>query len=91
MRNLEDFYVKNEAGQLKVFVRLKPIVFTENDFSYEGTEIFSQAGDWKVETHELSYLDILQMYEAGFHTIEREEYERAEALLKFNQEQPLED
>jgi hypothetical protein len=90
MRDFKDFYVKNDSGTLKVFVKLKPIVFTEDSFSYEGTEIVADGDDWQTETHELTYLDILRMYEKGFHLIEKEEFERAEAILQIKLKAPLE-
>lgn len=79
---MEDFYVKNTTANSKVFLKLKPILSAENNFSYEGTEIIAAEGKWETETYPLTYRDLLRMYEAGYHTIERDEYERAEALMK---------
>ncbi len=90
MRYLEDFYVKNILDDSQVFFKLKPIIFPENEFTYEGTEILTKEGNANIENHELTYHDILQMYEAGFYTIEQEEFERAQALA-YAQEEALED
>jgi len=81
MRNLENFYVKNVLGETHIYFRLKPIVFPENEFTYEGTEIHRKAGETVVETYNLTYRDILRLYEDGYHTIEREEFERVEAQV----------
>ncbi|MDF9797648.1 hypothetical protein OKW21_002911 [Catalinimonas alkaloidigena] len=81
MRHLEDFYVKNTMGDSKIYYRLKPIIFPENEFTYLGTEILTKEGEGNIENHELTYRDILQMYEDGFYTIEREEFERVQAMV----------
>lgn len=93
MRHLEDFYVKNILGDSKIYFRLKPIIFPENEFTYLGTEILTKEGEANIENHELTYRDILQMYEDGFYTIEREEFERVQALVNTEKEevQPVED
>jgi len=92
MRYLEDFYVKNVLGEVQVFYRLKPIVFPENEFTYLGTEIMTKEGHAYIDNHELTYRDILQMYEDGFHTIDREEFERVQALVDCElEEEVLED
>jgi hypothetical protein len=87
---LEDFYVKNVLGDSQIYFRLKPIIFPENEFTYEGTEILTKEGHANIENHELTYRDILRMYEDGFHTIEQEEFERVQALAS-NQAEAMED
>lgn len=91
MRNLEDFYVKNILGDTKVFIRLKPVIFPENEFTYEGTEVYSKDGQRGIEKHELTYKDILKMYEEGFYTIEKDEFDRAEALASIQMKEVVEE
>lgn len=87
---MENFYVKNTTDKTKIYLKLKPILFPDSEFTYEGTEIITEEGRWETETYPLTYHDLLKMYEAGFHTIEKEEFERAEALLKLNTNKELE-
>ena len=77
---MEDYYIKNSVGQEKVFLKLKPTSNPHDDFTYEGTEIVAKNGEWAIVTHGLTYLDLRRMYEEGFHTIEKEEFERIEAF-----------
>lgn len=87
---MENFYVKNTNDKTKIYLKLKPILFPDSEFTYEGTEIIAEEGKWETGTYALTYQDLLKMYEAGFHTIEKEEFERAEALMKISTNQELE-
>lgn len=81
---MKDFYVKNTTDTSKIYVKLKPILFSENEFTYEGVEIVAVEGKWEMDKHNLTYHDLLDMYEEGFHTIDQDEYERAEAWMKLS-------
>lgn len=80
MRNLENFYVKNAQDDKQVYFRLSPVVFPENDFTYDALKVVRRDGQAQLEEHKLTYKDIMKMYEDGFYTIEKHEFERAEAL-----------
>ncbi len=87
---MEDFYVKNTNEKIKVYLKLKPILFPDNEFTFEGTEIVAEEGKWGTETYPLTYQDLLKMYEAGFHTIEKDEFDRVEAMMKLSSDGELE-
>lgn len=79
---MENFYVKNKQDDKQVYFRLSPVIFPENDFTYDALKLVSKEGNIRVEAHKLTYRDIMKMYEEGFYTIERHEFERIEALAK---------
>lgn len=81
---MKDFYVKNTTDTSKVYFKLKPILFSESEFTYEGIEIVAVEGRWEIGKHHLTYHDLLDMYEEGYHTIDQDEYERAEAWVKMS-------
>lgn len=87
---MENFYVKNTTESSKIYLRLKPILFPDNKFAYEGTEIVAEEGKWGKETYSLTYQNLMHMYEEGFHTIDKDEFDRIEALMKLSADQPLE-
>lgn len=87
---MEDFYVKNTNEKIKVYLKLKPILFPDNEFTFEGTEIVAEEGKWETETYSLTYQDLLKMYEAGFHTIDKDEFDRVEAMMKMSSDSELE-
>lgn len=81
MRDLKDFYVKNKQAEKRIYFRLTPVVFPETDFTYKATRVVTSEEGAEKEEYQLTYRDILKMYEEGFYTIEQHEYERAEALV----------
>ena len=82
MRDLKDFYVKNKQAEKRVYFRLTPVMFPENDFTYKATKVVCSEEGTVKEEYQLTYKDILKMYEEGFYTIEKHEFERAEALIR---------
>jgi hypothetical protein len=82
MRDLKDFYVKNKQEEKRIYFRLSPVVFPENDFTYKATKVVTSEEGAEKEEYQLTYKDILNMYEEGFYTIEQHEFERAEALSR---------
>jgi len=81
MRDLKDFYVKNKQDEKRIYYRLTPVIFPENDFTYKATKLVTSAHVAKKQEYQLTYKDIRQMYEDGFYTIEQHEFERVEALV----------
>lgn len=79
---MKDFYVKNTTDTSKIYFKLKPVLRSEGECTYEGIEIVAVEGKWEMDRHNLTYQDLLNMYEEGFHMIEQEEYERVEAWVK---------
>jgi len=82
MRKLDNFYVKNKLKDKQVFFRLSPVIIPEDDFTYNAKKITRTEEDAYVHKFKLTYRDILKMYEEGFYTIEKYEFDRAEALAE---------
>ena len=82
MRDLEKFYVKNTQEGKEVYFRLSPVIYPENDFTYQALKVISDNKNTQMEKHMLTYRDIIKMYEEGYYTIEKHEFEVAEALAK---------
>ncbi len=78
---MKDFYVKNTTNTSKIYFKLKPVFLSENEFTYEGVEIVAAEGKLAMDKHDLTYHDLLDMYEKGFHMIDQDEYERVEAWV----------
>lgn len=79
MHNLENFYVKNTQDNKQVYFRLSPVIFPKNDFTYDALKVVQKSDHTRIEEHKLTYRDIMKMYEDGFYTIEKYEFERAKA------------
>jgi hypothetical protein len=81
MRDLKDFYVKNNQDEKRIYYRLTPVIFPEDDFTYKATKLVTSTSIAQKQEYQLTYKDIHQMYEDGFFTIEQYEFERVEALV----------
>nr|WKN36750.1 hypothetical protein K4G66_30765 [Tunicatimonas sp. TK19036] len=82
---MKKFYVKNTIDQTDIYRKLVPLPTPKGEFTYESTDIIAKGNQWQMDRHDISYRDLLSMYEDGYYTIEKEEFERAEALLKLRQ------
>ncbi|MEQ9443108.1 MAG: hypothetical protein RIG62_28995 [Cyclobacteriaceae bacterium] len=81
---MKKLYVKNTIDQKNIYRKLVLLPIPQGEFTYESTNIIAQGNHWQTDQQNISYQDLVNMYEDGYHTIEKEEFERAEALLKHN-------
>ena len=80
-------YVKYTTDKADIYRKLVALPIPEGEFTYESTDIIAKGDHWQMDQHTISYRELLSMYEDGYHTIDKEEYDRAEALLKNSLEQ----
>ncbi|MEM6845467.1 MAG: hypothetical protein AAF944_27255 [Bacteroidota bacterium] len=79
-------YVKHTDEQMNIYRKLVALPSPQGEFTYESTDIIADGGHWQINQCTVSYRELLSMYEDGYHTIEKEEFDRVEALLKHNTE-----
>jgi hypothetical protein len=82
---MKNLYVKHTTDRTDIYRKLVAIPFPEGEFTYESTDIIATDNHWQMDQHTVSYRELLVMYEDGYYTIEKEEFDRAEALLRHNQ------
>ena len=79
---MESIYVKNHEGTRKIYLKIALVLDSHDNYTYEGTEVATQNGEWVVDTYGLTYRDLRRMYEEGFHTIEPEEFESIQSFAQ---------
>lgn len=82
---MKNLYVKHTIDKTNIYRKLVALPVPEGEFTYESTDIIAKGDLWQTNQHTISYRELLVMYEDGYYTIEKEEFDRAEALLKHSQ------
>ncbi|GEM_PF-2036677 len=84
---MENLYVKYTIDKTDIYRKLVALPVPHGEFTYESTDIIAKGSFWQMNQHTVSYRELISMYEDGYHTIEKEEYDRAEAWLKNSTDQ----
>ncbi|MGB3587517.1 MAG: hypothetical protein WBA23_13300 [Tunicatimonas sp.] len=84
---MKHLYVKHTDDKTDIYRKLVALPVPRGEFTYESTDIIAKGDFWQMNQHTISYRELLSMYEDGYHTIEKEEYDRAEAWLKNSTDQ----
>jgi len=79
---MKHLYVKHTDDKVDIYRKLVALPVPRGEFAYESTDIIAEGNFCQMNQHTISYRELLSMYEDGYHTIEKEEYDRAEAWLK---------
>ena len=79
---MKHLYVKHTVDETDIYRKLVALPSPRGEFTYESTDIIADGDHWQLNQRTVSYRELLSMYEDGYHTIEKEEFDRAEALLK---------
>lgn len=85
---MKKLYVKNSKEQKNIYRKLVALPCPDGDFTFNSTNIIAEGDHWQMDQYNITYRDLLTMYEDGYYTIEKEEFERAEALLNHRRGTP---
>lgn len=79
MQSSDDFFVKNILEGKKIYLRLSPVSFPKDKFTYRVEKVISASGSTVIEDRCFTYDDILHLYDEGFHSVDQYEFERVKA------------
>ncbi|SDK70441.1 hypothetical protein SAMN05421823_103333 [Catalinimonas alkaloidigena] len=72
---MQSLYLKCIYEDGLVYCKIDPIDDAEDDYVFRGIELALENGTWEKDTFELTEDELDEMYDDGFHEVERKEYE----------------